>query len=202
MSGDVTLGALKRLDSVLAGQDIDSVDINGGSIDGATLGASTPVVISNMTRTDRQIYIPLVGNAAVGATAGWTIAGTDFNHAKLPAGSTDSTLIVAIPGLEIGDTVTRVSMMGRIESAGNIAVLTMSIRKLTVNAAGNADAQIATVTTGDITANTKLQASNFTTPVFSYPIIANEVISARLTGTTAASTDFDMAGLLVTVTRS
>lgn len=38
---DVTIGALKRLTTLLAGQDIDAVDINGGSIDGTTIGAST-----------------------------------------------------------------------------------------------------------------------------------------------------------------
>ena len=38
---DVTIGALKRLTTLLAGQDIDAVDINGGAIDNTTIGAST-----------------------------------------------------------------------------------------------------------------------------------------------------------------
>ena len=38
---DVTIGSLKRLDTLLAGQDIDAVDINGGAVDGTTIGASS-----------------------------------------------------------------------------------------------------------------------------------------------------------------
>lgn len=37
----VTIGALKRLTSLMAGQDNDAVDINGGSIDGTTIGGSS-----------------------------------------------------------------------------------------------------------------------------------------------------------------
>ena len=41
MSGDVTIGALKRLTTLMAGQDIDSVDVNGGAIDGTPIGAAS-----------------------------------------------------------------------------------------------------------------------------------------------------------------
>lgn len=41
MSGDVTIGALKRLTTLMAGQDIDSVDINGGVIDNVVIGGGT-----------------------------------------------------------------------------------------------------------------------------------------------------------------
>lgn len=82
MSGDVTLGALKRLDSVLAGQDIDSVDINGGSIDGVAIGASTP-------STGAFTSVVTGGTqAAVGATKTLTAADSGvLNKLDTAAGS-------------------------------------------------------------------------------------------------------------------
>jgi len=82
MSGDVTLGALKRLDSVLAGQDIDSVDINGGSIDGVAIGASTPstAAFTSVVTGGTQ--------AAVGATKTLTAADSGvLNKLDTAAGS-------------------------------------------------------------------------------------------------------------------
>jgi hypothetical protein len=37
MAGDVTIGALKRLDTLLAGQEKDAVDVTGGAISGTSV---------------------------------------------------------------------------------------------------------------------------------------------------------------------
>lgn len=42
MTGDVTLGALKRFSTLMAGQSKSAVAITGGTIDGVTIGATTP----------------------------------------------------------------------------------------------------------------------------------------------------------------
>lgn len=49
------LGNLKRLSSVLAGQETTSVNIDGGAIDGATIGANSAAAITGTTITGTVI---------------------------------------------------------------------------------------------------------------------------------------------------
>ena len=74
MGGDVTLGSLKRLTTVMAGQDIDSVDINGGAIDGAIIGgasaaAGTFTTMSAATIAGVANRVPVTLTATVALTA-------------------------------------------------------------------------------------------------------------------------------------
>lgn len=156
-----------------------------------------------LTRTGRQLVVPICGNAKVGATAGWVItAGTNICHATLPASQTSSTLVVPITGLEIGDTLTAVSATGQVESAGGNVTLVMSIRKLTAVAADNTDAELGTDNVGTLTADTLLSSANLAVTGLSEVLAEGETLYALFTGTTAASTDIDLTGLVVTVTRS
>lgn len=156
---------------------------------------------SGFSRVGRQHVVPVCGNAKVGATAGWVVtAGTDICHATLPAGQTASTLVVPITGLCIGDTLTAVSAMGQVESAGNTATLVMSIRKQTAVAADNTDAELGTDNIGNATADTLLSSANLAVTGLSEVLAEGETLYALFTGTTAASTDIALTGLLVTVT--
>lgn len=151
----------------------------------------------------RQMVIPICGNAKVGATAGWVITGgTNICHATLPASQTSSTLVVPISGVSVGETVTAVSATGQVESAGNNVTLTMSIRKLTTAAADNTDAQLGTDDVGTLTADTVLSSSNLAVTGLTEVLAEGETLYALFTGTTAASTDIDLTGLIVTVTRT
>lgn len=153
-------------------------------------------------RTQRFV-VPICGNAKVGATAGWVVtAGTNICHATLPASQTSSTLVVPITGLQIGDTITGVSATGQVESAGGAVTLTMSIRKLTTAAADNTDAQLGTDDVGSLVADTVLSSSNLVVTGLTEIIAEGETIYALFTGTTAAVTDIDLTGLVVTVTRA
>jgi len=167
-------------------------------------GSDNKLVIGgSFERTGRQVVVPICGNAKVGATAGWVITGsTDIAHATLPASQTASTLIVPITGLEIGDTLTGVSIMGQIESGGNTATLSLSVRKLTNVAAGNTDAELDNDATGNISADTVISSANLAVTGLSETLAEGETVYALLTGTTAASTDIDLTGMLITVTRS
>ena len=156
-----------------------------------------------LVRAARQIVIPVCGNAKVGATAGWVItAGTNICHATLPASSTASTLIVPITGLEIGDTLTGLSVQGQVESAGNNVTLVLSVRKLTNAAADNTDAELGTDNVGTLAADTTISSANLAVTGLTEVLAEGETLYALLTGTTAASTDIDITGLLATVTRS
>ncbi len=150
-----------------------------------------------------EIIIPIAGNAKVGATAGWVITGgTDIDHATLPASQTASTLVVGIPGLQVGDVVTAFAVGGQVESAGGNVTLVASLRKVTNVAADNTDAEIATDNVGTLVADTKLSSANLgATLVTPEVMAADEKLYLLLTGTTAGSTDVDITHLTVTVTR-
>lgn len=154
------------------------------------------------SQAGRVLSIPIM-NAKVGATAGWVItAGTNIAHATLPASQTNSTLVVPISGLEVGDIVTAVAVGGQVESAGGNVTLAMDVRKLTNAAADNTDASIGTDDVGTLTADTVISASNLAVTGLTETLAANETLYVLLTGTTAASTDIDLTHLLVTVTKA
>lgn len=156
---------------------------------------------ADILRTRYEV-IPVCGNAKVGATAGWVITGgTNIAHATLPASQTGSTLVVPIP-CQIGDILKAVSATGQVESAGNNVTLTMSIRKLTTAAADNTDAELGTDNVGTLTADTILSSSNLVVTGLSETVAEGETLYALFTGTTAASTDIDLTGLVVTFQRT
>lgn len=148
----------------------------------------------------RHEVVPICGNAKAGATAGWVITGgTNICHATLPASQTSSTLVIPITGLKIGDTITAVAVTGQVESAGGNVTLVMSVRKLTNAAADNTDAQLGTANVGTLTADTILSSSNLYVSGLTEVIAEGETVYVLLTGTTAASTDIDVTGLIVSV---
>ena len=174
-----------------------SVDTDEGSVSiegDLTVGGS-------VVRTARQAVLPICGNAKVGATAGWVVTGgTKICHATLPASQTNSTLVVPIDCLHIGDTITAVGVTGQVESAGNAVTLTMSVRKLTTAAGDNVDAELGTDNVGSLTADTALSSANLGVSGLSEVIAEGETVYVLLTGTTLASTDIDLTGLVVTYT--
>lgn len=167
--------------------------------------SSTLTASGSVVRTGRQVVTPVCGNAKVGATAGWVItAGTDKYSATLPASQTSSTLVIPVTGLEVGDTLTAVAVVGQVESAGNNVTLTMDVRKLTAAAADLTDASLGTDNVGTLTSDTVLTDANGNLKVSSLTevIAADESVYVLLTGTTAASTDIDIQSIVATVTRS
>ena len=164
---------------------------------GTAISASALAVLAS-----RQMVIPVCGNAKVGATAGWVVTGgTNICHATLPASQTNSTLVVPVDGLLIGDTVTAVGATGQVESAGGNVTLVMSVRKLTNAAADNTDAELGTDNVGTLVADTVLSSANLGVTGLTEVLAEGETIYVLFTGTTAASTDIDLTGLVVTVTR-
>ena len=164
---------------------------------------NTLVLGGTFVRAGRQLVIPICGNAKAGLTAGWVITGgTNINHATLPASATNATLVIPIAGLEIGDTLTAVSIQGQIESAGASVTLVMSVRKITNAVADNTDAQLGTATTGALVADTLISSANLAVTGLTEVLAEGENVYVLLTGTTAAATDIDITGLIATVTRS
>ena len=180
------------------------ITTTSNAVVGGTLAVTGDTTLTaGLVRAGRQIVVPICGNAKVGATAGWVVTGgTDIAHATLPASQTSSTLIIPITGVEIGDTVTAVGVTGQVESAGNNVTLVLSVRKLTTAAADNTDAELDTDNVGTLTADTQIASANLGVTGLTEVLAEGETLYALLTGTTAASTDIDITGLVVTVTRS
>lgn len=148
----------------------------------------------------RQEFVPaFIGKA--GATAGWVVTGADDGLARLPASQTASTLVLPLTGLAIGEQLSAVSLLGQVESAGNAASLTLSVRRATAAAADFADAELGSGTSGSLTADTLLGEGGTAVEVtgLSEVLGATELLYALITGTTAALTDIAVAGLLVTI---
>jgi hypothetical protein len=143
--------------------------------------------------------------AKIGATAGWTLGGGAVNTgltATLPASQTASTLVVPIPGLKVGDTITAFHLIGQIESAGNAATLDADLRKMTAAAADPSDASVGTITQISVTADTAITSANSEKSGLSEVVAADETFYVLLTGTTAASTDVALQGIAITVTEA
>lgn len=156
-----------------------------------------------LVRTGRQIVIPAL-NSQVGATAGWAITGVDDGIVRLPAAQTNATLVVPLTGLHIGDTLTSVSVVGQVESAGGNVTWVLSVRKGVAAIADFTDEELGTGNVGTLSVDTLITSAGTPLEVTGLAEVLSEgeYLYALLTGTTAAVTDIAMANLLATYVSS
>lgn len=144
-------------------------------------------------------------NAKVGATAGWVVnAGNDLGKlATIPAGQTNSTLVVPITGLKVGDTITAFALEGSIQSAGNNGTITADLRKLTAAAAGATDASVGSMAAPlTVTANTVLSSANAGKTGLAEVVAEGESFYVLITCTTGAVVTAELQSVNVTVTQA
>ncbi len=171
---------------------------------GITLTAGTGGVniTGNVNRTAQQ-YVQTISYCKVGTTAGWVVpAAADAAHlATLPAGQTASTLVIPIMvPLKVGWTITAWTLNGQIDSGGNAATLDAAMFKHTEAEAGYTNAAVgAAMTQLSKTADYKVVDGK---SGLSEVVAADESYYLLLTGTTAAATDIEIAGITVTVTET
>jgi hypothetical protein len=141
------------------------------------------------------------GRAKVGGTAGWVVnAANNLGlMATLPQSQTGSTLVLRLYNLHVGDVIKGFYPVGQVESAGNTASLTVELRKLTAAAADVTDASVATSGAVSYTADAIL--GRITQPVENVNAVVadGESYYFLVTGTTAASTDIALMGVMVSV---
>jgi hypothetical protein len=165
--------------------------------------AGTSTFTGSVVRAAQKRIIS--GYSKVGGTAGWTVGGGAVNTgltATLPASQTASTLVVPIPGLKVGDTITSFHLIGQIESAGATCTVDADLRKLTAAAADVADASVGAITQLSVTADTIMSATNTNKASLTEVVGADETFYVLLTGTTAALTDVALQGIAITVTEA
>ena len=182
-----------------AGADASYVMTEGTqTINGAkTFGGTVAHGVQSVTRTGLQRIINT--GAKLGAGAGWTLGGGAVNTglmATMAASQTAGTLVVPIPGLKVGDTITAFSLVGQIESAGGIATLDADLRKHTAAAADVTDASVGAIVQISVTADAIVSAAK---SALAEVVAADETFYVLLTGTTAAATDLALQGITITV---
>jgi len=175
------------------------------------VGTTLPMKISTagvqftgtVTRTAQKRIINT--EAKIGATAGWTLGGGAVDTglmATMVASQTAGTLVVPIPGLKVGDTITAFHLIGQIESAGGAVTLDADLRKMTAAAADVTDASVGAITQISVTADTAVTSTNSEKSGLAEIVAADETFYVLLTGTTAASTDIALQGIAITVTEA
>lgn len=175
----------------------------GGASFVAGSGCTIDIQSGATVQRTEQIIVS-AGGGVIGATAGWAIPSahsgfTNAGIAGLPASSTASTLVIPVEGLKVGDIITAFSVVGQIESAGGGVTLDAALRKLTVAAGDTTDASLGAITQVSVTADEAVEDSKtLATPE---TVAANEQFYVLITGTTAASTDIQLSGVTLTVTR-
>lgn len=173
-------------------------------------GATLPIKVSltglqftgTVVRTAQKRIVNT--GAKVGGTAGWTVNAADDLGllATMAAGGTASTLVVPIPGLKVGDTITAFHLIGQIESGGNTATLDADLRVLTAVAADVTDASVGAITQISVAADTAVTSANSEKASLDQAVAADETYYVLITGTTAASTDIALQGIAITVTEA
>ena len=168
-------------------------------VDGVTSAIQTQFGAKVDTGRTIQRVIGIAG-AKIGATAGWAVAAaSNISLSTLPASQTSSTLIIPITyALKVGSRITGFSLIGQVESAGNTATITADLRKQTAAAADVSDASVgAMAAPASFTADGILSATNASKTGLTETVGANETFYVLITGTTAASTDIAIQGIVL-----
>jgi len=190
-NGDISIDAADDLTLTAAGDLVLAVT---GSVTGNTTWTG------NITRASQQ-YVQTIGYCKVGTTAGWVVpAAADAAHlATLPQSQTASTLVIPITmPLKVGDTITAWTINGQIDSGGNTATLDAKLYKHTEATAGFANAAVGSgMAQLSKTADYKVVEGE---SGLSEVVAADESFYLLVTGTTAATTDIEIASITVTLT--
>ena len=170
----------------------------GGDLD--VTGDTTSAESSTFTRTAQKKL--LTSGAKVGAGAGAVIDAANDKGSlfKVPQSQTASTVVIKIPDLKVGDTITAIGILGQIESAANTVTVDLILMAQTAVAAGNTDAAIGSgITQISKTADYKIDDSE---TGLTEVVDAGKAYYLLATVTTGATTDVDVLSTFVTVTEA
>lgn len=179
------------------GATLAALTVTALTADAATITTLTP---TSIVRASQTFQLGRGGTAKAGTTAGWVVnaANNLGTIATVPQSQTGSTLVVAIPNLHVGDTITGFSIYSSLNSGGNTITLDANLRSLTIGAAASGtDASIGSITQVSVTAAT---ASTATKSGLSTVVAAGVNYYLLLTATTGASCTIELSQIEVTVT--
>lgn len=178
------------------------VTVDGTLIKDAGITCTGTVTFSGATYVRTAVTRQLSPRAKVGGTAGWVLgAANDLPYlATMAASQSGGTLVLHIPDLKVGDTITGFTINAQVESAGGTVTIDAALRAVTNVAAEPTDAIVGTgMTQVSVTADTAVsQAKTGLTEV----VTAGKSYYILVTATTAASTDIILLNPTITVTES
>lgn len=169
---------------------------------GLTLTSGNLTITSGSIIRTAQTFKCSGGQAKAGSTAGWTVnAGNNLGTlATMAAGGTNSTLVVRIDGLHIGDTITGISAYASCVSTGNVCSLVGNLRKLVFAASASAtDSSIASTNTGSVVTST---AMTITVTGQTEVVAAGSSYYILFTGNTGTGSTIELDSIEFTVTTS
>lgn len=191
----------------MSGSLVVSVAVNAATLyefksrAGTVVFSITDEGISLLTRVNRKKVVNAAGQAKVGATAGFVVAAaSNIGLVTCPASQTGSTLVIPLPHLAVGDTITGFHLVGQIESAGGAVTIDADLRKHTAAAADVADASVGAITQLAVTADTIMSSANTRKADLAEVVGADETFYVLVTVTTAGSTDVALQGVAVELT--
>lgn len=190
VTGTVTAAAFSDGTASMGGGTITdgTASLTGGALSGLT----------SVTRTSQR-YVQNIAYAKVGASGtGWVIGAADnISLATLPQSQTAETMVIPITiPLKVGWTITGFSINGQIDSEGGEVTLNADLRKITEAEGGYSDASIGAITQIVKTADYKVTDSKGD---LAEVVAADESYYLLVAGTTAATTDIEIASVTVTV---
>ena len=170
--------------------------------DGANTRNVRSMLVSEMQKlmATRAKSLSIQTTPKVGTTAGWVVGAANNlgKMATIPAAQTNSTLVVPIDGLKIGDEITDFHLNGSIQSGGNHATITADLRVLTAAAAGATDGSVGAMAAPlDVTANTVVSVANAVKAGLTHVVAAGESFYLLLTATTAAACTEELQSVVV-----
>ena len=183
----------------------DGLTVSGTTVlSGSTTISGATTISGTVTQTGSVVKTGVVRQlsprAKVGATAGWVLgAANDLPYlATMAASQAGGTLVLHIPELTVGDTITGFTINAQVESAGNAVTIDAALRAVTNVAADPTDAAIGTgMTQVSVTADTAVsQAKTGLTEV----VTAGKSYYILVTATTLASTDIILLNPTITLT--
>lgn len=171
--------------------------------DGVLLVKITDSGVETLKRPSRLLSVNAAGQAKAGTTAGFVVAvGDNIALVTCPASQTASTLVIPIPALSVGDTITGFYLVGQIESAGATATVDAALRKHTAAAADVSDASVGAIAQLSVTADTIMSSANTRKASLSEVVAIDETFYALITVTTAAATDIALQGIVLEITEA
>lgn len=210
--------ATSKIASTLTGKTLTTATLTAPTITAFT-ATGTSTIANGLTVTTPTIVgatltgaivrtgqVRQVGTAAkIGTTAGFVVnAANNIYSYTVPASQTNSTLVIPIMGLKVGDTITAFGVSGFITSAGGTVTLDVNLRSQTAASGSLTDASVATMTQISVTGNTLVSAAgNGSKSGLSTVVTADVALYLLVTVTTGASCTVGLSNAVqITVTES
>lgn len=166
--------------------------------DGVSVLVLTEAGLTTAKRVSQKIIVNAAGQAKVGGTAGFVVAAAaNVALVTCPASQTAAKLVVPVPAMKVGSTITGFHLVGQIESAGGTVTVDADLRKHTAAAADVSDASVGAIAQLSVTADAIMSASNTRKADLAEVVAADETFYVLVTVTTAGSTDVALQGVAI-----